>query len=200
MAEDGITLAEETAVRVKQLEVKFDDFETDSKMTDCCLSELDTDLEEGRDKLEKLEKRVTQLEADLESESELFEERVATLKTQNAELRIHLNLVVDMVNTMTSMLNKTFYPSPDEATAVDNTQADTIVQSNEPADEAIVEDNEPTQLTLQQVYDMYQSQPPDEEGWQEMSNAIKAAEEYEASLPTRVNGLTQDEWNDLLRI
>ena len=169
-------------------------------MTDCCLSELDTDLEEGRDKLEKLEKRVTQLEADLESESELFEERVATLKTQNAELRIHLNLVVDMVNTMTSMLNKTFYPSPDEATAVDNTQADTIVQSNEPADEAIVEDNEPTQLTLQQVYDMYQSQPPDEEGWQEMANAIKAAEEYEASLPTRVNGLTQDEWNDLLRI
>ena len=53
---------------------------------------------------------------------------------------------------------------------------------------------------------MYQSQPPDEEGWQEMTKAIEAAEEYEASLQkqqelsTRVNGLTQDEWNDLLRI
>ena len=208
MAEDGITLAEETALRVKQLEVKFDDFETDSKMTDCCLSELDTDLEEGRDKLEKLEKRVTQLEADLESESELFEERVAILKTQNAELRIHLNLVVDMVNNITSVLNKTFNNNepPDEAIAVDNTLSD-----NEPADEVIPvdddepENNEPTQLTLQQVYDMYQSQPPDEEGWQEMTNAIKAAEEYEASLQKqqesgKANGLTQDEWNDLLRI
>ena len=55
---------------------------------------------------------------------------------------------------------------------------------------------------MQQVYDMYQSQPRDE-GWVEMTNAIKAAEEYEAGLKEqqeRVNGLTQDEWNDLLRI
>ena len=73
-------------------------------------------------------------------------------------------------------------------------------------DEPTMEDNESPQLTLQQVYDMYQSQPPDEEGWQEMTKAIKTTEEYEArlqnqeELPTRVNGLTQDEWNDLLRI
>ena len=56
---------------------------------------------------------------------------------------------------------------------------------------------------VQQVYDMYQSQPRDEEGWLEMSKAIKAAEEYEASLKEqqeRVNGLTEAEWNDLLRI
>ena len=158
-----------------------------------------------------MKKELTQLEADLESESELFEERVATLKTQNTKLRIHLNLVVDMVNNITNVLNKTFNNNEpvDEAIAIDNTQAD-----NEPADEVIVvdddeptaEENEPTQLTLRQVYDMYQSQPPDEEGWQEMTKAIEAAEEYEASLqkqqelPTRVNGLTQDEWNDLLRI
>ena len=45
---------------------------------------------------------------------------------------------------------------------------------------------------------MYQSQPPDEEGWEEMTKAIEAAEEYEVSLQkqqelsTTVNGLTQD--------
>ena len=209
MAEGGITLAEGTALRVKQLEIKFDDFETASKMTDCCLSELDADQEEDRDKIDKLEKRVTQLEADLESESELFEERVGTLKTQNTELRIHLNLVIDMVNNITSVLNKTFNNNEPADEMRDNTQA-----GNEPTDEAMVvvddepaaEDNEPMQLTLRQVYDMYQSQPPDEEGWEEMSKAIKTAEEYEVSLQkqqglsTRVNGLTQDEWNDLLRI
>ena len=186
------------------------------ELVDCFFTQLDGDQEENRANLEKLEKRVTQLEADLESESELFEERVWTLKTQNTELRIHLNLVVDMVNNITRVLNKTFNNNEpaDKAMEIDNTQAD-----NEPADEAIVvddddddepamEDNEPMQRTLRQVYDMYQSQPMDEEGWDEMTKAIEAAEEYEASLqkqqqqepPIRVNGLTQDEWNDLLRI
>ena len=91
-----------------------------------------------------------------------------------------------MVNNITRVLNKTLNNNEpaDEAMAIDNTQAD-----NEPTDEAIVvddepamEDNEPMQLTLCQVYDMYQSQPPDEEGWEEMTKAIEAAEEYEASL------------------
>ena len=206
MAEDSVTSQEETALRVRQLEIKFDDFETQNKMSDCYFNELDEELEEGRVSLEKLEKRVTVLETDL---PELFEERLATLKTQNAELRIHLNLVVDMVNNITNVLNKTFNNNEptDEAIAIDNTQAD-----NEPADEVIAvdddepEENEPTEQTLRQVYDMYQSQPPDEEGWDEMTKAIEAAEEYEASLQkqqelsTRVNGLTLDEWNDLLRI
>ena len=98
MAEGNVTLAEETALRVRQLEVKFDDFETENKMSDCYFNELDEELEEGRVSLEKLEKRVTALETDL---PELFEERVATLKTENAELRIHLNLVVDAVNNIT---------------------------------------------------------------------------------------------------
>ena len=95
MAEDSVTLQEETALRVKQLEVKFAHFEADTSMTDCCLTEIDEELEEGRVSLEKLEKRVTELETDL---PQLFEERVATLKTENAELRIHFNLVVDAVN------------------------------------------------------------------------------------------------------
>ena len=195
MAETPVTLAEETLLRVKQLEVKFAHFEADNNMTDCCLTELDEELEEGRVSLEKLEKRVTVLETDL---PELFEERLATLKTENAELRIHLNLVVDAVNNITRAWNEQVdqvidNEPPDEVKVVDD-------------DEPTMEDNEPPQLTLQQVYDMYQSQPPDEEGWQEMTKAIKAAEEYEArlqkqgELPARVNGLTQDEWNDLLRI
>ena len=195
MAETPVTLAEETLLRVKQLEVKFAHFEADNNMTDCCLTELDEELEESRVSLEKLEKRVTALETDL---PELFEERLATLKTENAELRIHLNLLVDAVNNITRVWNE----QVDQV--IDNEPPDEVkvVDDDEPA----MEDNEPPQLTLRQVYDMYQSQPPDEEGWQEMTKAIEAAEEYEdrlqkqQELPTRVNGLTQDEWNDLLRI
>ena len=190
MAEDSVTLQEETALRVKQLEVKFAHFEADTSMTDCCLIEIDEELEEGRVSLEKLEKRVTELETDL---PELFEERVATLKTENAELRIHLNLVVDAVNNITRLWNEQVEQVidnelPDEVKVVDDD------------DEPTMEDNEPPQLTLRQVYDMYQSQPQDEEGWEEMTKAIEVAEQYEASLPSRVNGLTQDEWNDLLQI
>ena len=195
MAEDSVTLQEETALRVKQLEVKFAHFEADTSMTDCCLIEIDEELEEGRVSLEKLEKRVTELETDL---PELFEERVATLKTENAELRIHLNLVVDAVNNITRVWNE----QVDQA--IDNEPPDEVkVVDDEPA----MEDSEPPQLTLRQVYDMYQSQPPDEEGWEEMTKAIEVAEEYEAKLqkqqqelPTKVNELTQDEWNDLLHI
>ena len=190
MAETSATLAEETALRVKQLEVKFADFEADTRMTDCCLTEVDEELEEGRVSVEKLEKRVTALEIDL---PELFEERLATLKTENAELRIHLNLVVDAVNNITRVWNE----QVDEG--IDNELPDEVKVVDDD-DEPTMEDNEPPQLTLRQVYDMYQSQPQDEEGWEEMTKAIEAAEKYEASLPTRVNGLTQDEWDDLLQI
>ena len=165
MDENGIMLAEETALRVKQLEVKFGDFETQNKMSDCYFNELDEELEEGRVSLEKLEKRVTVLETDL---PELFEERLATLKTENAELRIHLNLVVDMVNNITRVLNKTFNNNnepADEAMLQDPTIDTTSPHTdNEPTDEAIVVDDEP------------------------------ATEDNE---PMQ---LTQDEWNDLLRI
>ena len=193
MAETSVTLAEETALRVRQLEVKFDAFETENKMSDCYFNELDEELEEGRVSLEKLEKRVTVLEIDL---PELFEERLATLKTENAELRIHLNLVVDAVNNITRTWNEACSNNEQVDEVIDNEskkcnlQGDTVSSSSdveptvsgEDDDEPTMEDNEPPQLTLRQVYDMYQSQPPDEEGWQEMANAIEAAEEYEARL------------------
>ena len=185
MAETALILAEETALRVRELEVKFNALETENKMSDCYFNELDEEMEEGRVSLEKLEKRVTELETEL---PELIAERVASLKTENAELRIHLNLVVDAVNNITRIWNEQVDEPQDEVKVVDGN------------DEPVMEGNEPPQLTLQQVYDMYQSQPPDEEGWEEMTKAIEAAEKYEASLPIRTNGLTQDEWNDLLQI
>ena len=196
MSETPVTLAEETLLRVKQLEVKFAHFEADTSMADSCLIEIDEELEEGRVSLEKLEKRVTVLEIDL---PELFEERLAVLKTENAELRIHLNLVVDAVNNITRVWNEQV------AQTIDNEPPDEVkVVGGD--DELTMEDKQPPQLTLQQVCDMYQSQPLVEEGWEEMTKAIQATLEYEdklqkqQELPTRVNGLTQDEWNDLLRI
>ena len=77
MTETSTILAEETLLRVKQLEGKCADFESDIRMSDCCLTQLDEELEEGRVILEKLEKRVTKLETDL---PELIEKRLATLK------------------------------------------------------------------------------------------------------------------------
>ena len=44
-------------------------------------------------------------------------------------------------------------------------------------------DDESRQLTLEEVYNMYPSQPQTQEEWEEMNKAIKAAIKYEASLP-----------------
>ena len=109
---------------------------------------------------------------------ELLEERVAVLKVQNIELREHLNSVIDTVNSITQLLNKV-------ANAVNNNKEIT---------------DTPPQPTVQQVYDMYQTQPSTEEGWQEMTDAIKAAEEYEAEqkLLNSIKDLTDNEWTDLL--
>ena len=57
-------------------------------------------------------------------------------------------------------------------------------KQDEDKGEDMIED---TQLTLSQVYGMYQSQPPDEEGWDEMTAAIRAAEEYEANRKANQN-------------
>ena len=160
----GLTLEQETILKVRDLQVKFEDFETQNRLSDCVMAEIDEELEEGRVNLEKLEKRVRELETDL---PELIAERVATLKTENAELRVHLNLVVDAVNNITRIWNEQVHEGE---------------QQTEVIDEQAMEDNEPPQLTLQQVYNMYQSQPRDEEGWEEMAKAIKAAEKYEANL------------------
>ena len=183
MLEMGELVLQDVALKVRDLQVRFDAFEADNSLTDYVMTEIDEELEEGRVNLEKLDKRVRELETDL---PELIAERVATLKTENAQLRHHLNLVVDAVNNIVRTWNEQVHEGEQQVEVID----DDDEQSGE----------DPPQLTLQQVYNMYQSQPRDEEGWEEMTNAIETAEKYEAGLPIRTNGLTQEEWNDLLKI
>ena len=57
MTETSVTLAEETALRVRQLKVKFDDFETENKMSDCYFNELDEELEKGRGQFGKVREK-----------------------------------------------------------------------------------------------------------------------------------------------
>ena len=166
-----LTLWQDVALKVRELQVRFDAFETDNRMSGCVITEIDEELEEGRVSLEKLEKRVRELETDL---PELIAERVATLKTENAELRHHLNLVVDVVNNITRIWNEQVHEGEPEAKqSTEDNEVLTLLQG----------DDEPPQLTLEEVYNMYQSQPQTEEEWEEMTNAIKAAAMYENSLP-----------------
>ena len=121
-----LTLDQETALRVRDLQVKFEDFETQNRMTDCVITEIDEELEEGRVSLEKLEKRVRELETDL---PELISERVATLKTENTELRHRLNLVIDTLNAVVKIINDQIIArdpteDPDNPDSMDLTQPD----------------------------------------------------------------------------
>ena len=185
-----LTLGQDVALKVRDLQVRFDAFEADSRMSDCVMTEIDEELEEGRVNLEKLDKRVRELETDL---PELIAEKVATLKTENTELRHNLNLVIGAVNNITKIWNEAI---GDEQSMEDNE----VLPETVDKEVLTLQQDEPRQLTLEEVYNMYQSQPRDEEGWEEMTNAIETAEKYEASLPIRTNGLTQEEWNNLLKI
>ena len=97
-----LTLWQDVALKVRDLQVRFDAFEADSRMSDCVVTQIDEELEEGRVNLEKLEKRVRELETDL---PELIAEKVATLKTENAELRDHLNAAIDTLNAVVKIIN-----------------------------------------------------------------------------------------------
>ena len=174
MTESTLALWQETALKVRELQVRFDAFETENKISGNYFNEFDEELEEGRVSLEKLEKRVRELETDL---PELIAERVATLRTENAELKHHLNLVVDAVNNITRIWNEQVHE--DQPKVVD----DDGERSMEDNQVLLQGNDEPPQLTLEEVYNMYQSQPQTEEEWEEMTNAIKAAVMYENSLP-----------------
>ena len=175
------------------------------ELVECFYTQLDGNQEENRCNVEKLEKRVSKLEDHLrkledrveiidegdDKRLDLLEERVAVLNTQNIELRNHLNLTIDMLNNVTRFLNDLF---------TNKEQADEAIQVHEVTTSHEDMMNEDTQPTVQQVFAMYQSQPPDEEGWDEMTAAMKAAEEREVRKKLTVNGLTSDEWKDLLRL
>ena len=174
MLEMGELVFQDVALKVRDLQARFDAFEADSRMSDYVMTEIDEELEEGRVSLEKLDKRVRELETDL---PELIAERVATLKTENAELRDYLNLVIDAVNNITRIWN--------EAIGDDGEQS---MEDNEVLPQTVdnevltLQQDEPRQLTLEEVYNMYQSQPQTEQEWEEMNKAIKAAVAYENSL------------------
>ena len=110
----------EHQLALKQLTVQYEDLEDKVELIDCFFTQLDGNQEENRCNVEKLEKRVTQLEDHLgkledrveiigegdDKRLDLLEERVVVLNIQNNELMKHLNLTIDMLNNVTRFLNK----------------------------------------------------------------------------------------------
>ena len=223
---------------LKQLTVQYEDLEDKVELIDCFFTQLDGNQEENRGNLEKLEKRVTELEVRMykveddvelavdqdaldegDRKIDLMEERISVLKIQNIELREHLNLAIDTLNNIVKILNSQVIneeePTDEAATPHEENPDGELLYPKQDMEEDTQhtlkkvyakyevttphEDmDEDTQPSLRQVYAMYQSQPPDEEGWDEMTSAIEAAEEREAR--KKVNGLTKDEWQDLLHL
>ena len=180
MLEMAALIWQDLELKVKELQVRFDHFEADSRMSDCIVTQIDEELEEGRVSLEKLEKRVRELETDL---PELIAEKVATLKTENAELRHNLNSVIDTVNNITRIWNEAIGDDDEQATRDNKVLPEAVGEQSMEDNEVLtlLQDEHP-QLTLQEVYTKYQSQPQTEEEWEEMNKAIKAAVAYENSL------------------
>ena len=107
MLEMAALIWQDLELKVRELQVRFDAFEADNRMSDCIVTQIDEELEEGRVNVEKLDKRVRELETDL---PELIAEKVATLKTENAELRHHLNATVDTLNAVVKIINDQVIP------------------------------------------------------------------------------------------
>ena len=147
MLEMAELVLQDLELKVSELQVRFDAFEADSRMSDCVITQIDEELEEGRVSLEKLEKRVRELETDL---PELIAEKVATLKTENAELRDYLNATIDTLNAVVKIIN------------------DQVI-AREPTEDPDNPDSEDLTVDRHHYLD-------------------------------EVNELTQEEWNDLLRI
>ena len=162
------------------------------------------ELEKNVANFSSLQKRVGELEDrqeeminQLENADREYAEKFRVLTVQNDELRDHLNMTIDTVNNITQVLNNVLEGQKQASDEVTSTTSE----------DQLPEDDE--QLTLSQVYDLYQSQPQDEEAWLEMDKMIKAAEEYElrkqqdAAINNGlniINGLSKEEWNDLLKI
>ena len=156
---------------------RFEELEDRVELLDAFFTQLNGDHGGNSHKIKEFEKRVTQFETDLESVPEIFEGKIATLQVQNFELRDHLNATIDTLNNIVKILNDQVI---DEEPIVEGNPDGELLYP----EQDMVEDTQPT---LSQVYAMYQSQPPDEEGWDEMTAAIKAAEEYEASRKAKQN-------------
>ena len=145
-----------------KLENRFDNQEENFERLDCFLFELNANQEEDRSKIEKLEKRVSELEVRMDKVEDdvelsvdqdaldegdrkinLLEERISVLKIENIELRNHLNLMIDTLNSVVKILNSQ-------------------VINEEPTDEATIP-HEDTQHTLKKVYAKYEVITPHED-------------------------------------
>ena len=120
-----LTLWQDVALKVRELQIKFQDFEAQNRLSDCVVTEIDEELEEGRVNVEKLEKRVRELEKK-ETVAGLMEEKTAALDAQNIELRDHLNATVDTLNAVVKIINDQIIarqpadgPNPDVDDGVD---------------------------------------------------------------------------------
>ena len=113
-----LTLEQETALKVRDLQVRFDEFETQNSLNDCVISEIDEELEQSKVDLKELEKRVRELEKK-ERVADLTEEKTAALDAQNIELRDHLNAVVKIINDQIIARQPADGPNPDFDDGVD---------------------------------------------------------------------------------
>ena len=104
-----LTLWQDVALKVKELQVRFDAFETQNRLSDSVVTEIDEELEEGRVNVEKLEKRVRELEKK-ERVADLVEEKTVALDAQTIELRDHLNATVDTLNAVVKIINDQVIP------------------------------------------------------------------------------------------
>ena len=144
----------------------------------------------------KLENRQEEMINQLENADREYAEKFRVLTLQNNELKDHLNMTIDTVNNNNNSIAQVLSNVLEE-------------QKQASDDDEVTSTTSEDQLTLSQVYALYQSQPQDEEAWMEMDNAIKAAEEYELRKQQDVdinnglniiNGLNEEEWKDLLKI
>ena len=158
--------------KLKEQELRVSELEDNVLRHGNYFAEIEAENEEGRKDVEKLKERVSRLE---ENFSE-YEEKFRVLTVQNIELRNHLNMTIDVVNKVVNTLNQN---SEELTTCMD-------VQQDDDDDDKETTEEKDEPLTLTQVYDMFQSQPRDEETWQMMTDAINAAEEYEHEQPQTI--------------
>ena len=145
--------------KLEETEIKFSGLEDNVPCHGTYLEQLEIEVEEDRNELERVKERVSKLEENEKRQHEEFvnqlyninreyDEKYTQAEWQNDEMRAHLNTTTDAVNNIIRVLNMTI---------------DSVNNINE--------------VLKQGVEVKFETQ--DEEAWEEMTNIIKAAQEYE---------------------
>ena len=161
---------------------RFEELEDRVELLDSFFTQLDGNQEENRCNLEKLEKRVSEIEVELEK-TELLEERVSVLNIQNIELRNHLNLMIDTLNNVVKILNSQVEEPTDEATTPHEENPDGYSIT-----ERIKQDmDEDTQHTLKKVYAMHEVTIPHEDMDEDTQPTVSHNSRCQPKLRKRLN-------------